>query len=75
MDVPHVWGHDSEIKLQIKNMKTCGPSKWLPLTKGMPYSWERNVSSEKLRDNRKTGYRIIILEISFAWDGGFWKNE
>ena len=63
MDVPHVWGHNSETKAQIKNPKTCGPSKWPPLTKGMPYSWLRNVSFEKPRDNRKTGYRNIILEI------------
>ena len=63
MDVHHVWGHNSETKGQIKNPKTCGPSKWPPPTKGMPYSWVRNVSIEKPRDNRKTGYRNIILEI------------
>ena len=63
MDVPHVWGHNSETKAQIKNPKTCGPSKWPPLTKGMPYSWMWNVSIKKPSDNRKTGYRNIILEI------------
>ena len=62
MDVPHVWGHNSETKGQIKNLKTCGLSKWPPPTKGMPYSWVRNVSIEKTRDNRKTGYKNIILE-------------
>ena len=25
MDVPHVWGHNSEMKAQIKKLKTCGP--------------------------------------------------
>ena len=63
MDVPHVWGPNSETKAQIKNPKTCGPSKWPPPTKGMPYSWVRNVSIEKPRDNGKTGYRNMILEI------------
>ena len=29
----------------------------------MSYSWVQNVSIEKPRDNRKTGYRNIILEI------------
>ena len=65
MDVPHVWGHNSETKAQIKNPKTCGPSKRPPLTKGKPYSWVRNVSIEKPRDNRKTGYKNIILEIGY----------
>ena len=65
MDVPHVWGHNSETKAQIKNPKTCGPSKWPPLAKGMPYSWVRNVSIEKPQDNCKTGYRNIILEMYF----------
>ena len=63
MDVPHFWGHNSETKAQIKHPKTCGPSKWPPLTKGMPYSWVQNVSIEKPQDNRKSGYRNIILEI------------
>ena len=64
MDVAHVWGHNSETKAQIKNLKTCGPSKWPPLTKGMPYSWVQNVSIEKPRDNRKTGFRNMMLEIN-----------
>ena len=25
MDVPHIWGHNSETKAQIKKLKTCGP--------------------------------------------------
>ena len=60
MDVPHVWSHNFETKAQIKNLKTCGPSKWPPLTKVMPYSWVWNISIKKPRDNRKTGYRNII---------------
>ena len=25
MDVPNVWGHKSEAKVQIEKLKTCGP--------------------------------------------------
>ena len=64
MDIPNVWGHNSETKAQIKNLKTCGPSKLPTLSNGMPYSWVRNVSIEKLRDKLETSYRNIILEIT-----------
>ena len=39
MDAPYVWDHILEEKVCIKNPKTCGPSKWPPLTTGMSYSW------------------------------------
>ena len=33
----------------------------------MPYSWVRNVSIDKPRDNGKTGYRNFILEMSLTY--------
>ena len=63
MDVPHVWGHNSETKAQIKIPKTCGPSKWPPLTTGMSYLCVCNVSSEKSGVQWENDYRNIILEI------------
>ena len=45
----YVWDHISEGKACIKNPKTCGPSKWPPLTNSMSYSYGRSVSIEKPR--------------------------
>ena len=66
MDVPHVWGHNSETKAQIKNPETCGPSKWPLLTKGMPYSWVRNVYRENAEQpqNRLQKYYIRDKEVN-----------
>ena len=52
MDAPYVWDHISERKACIKNPKTCGPSKWLPLTAGMSYSCGQSVSIEKPHDKQ-----------------------
>ena len=43
----YVWDHISEGKACIKNPKTCGHSKWPPLTNGMSCSCGRSVSIEK----------------------------
>ena len=51
---PLIWVYISEGKTCIKNPKTCGPSKWPPLTNGMSCSCERSVSIEKLRHKRRT---------------------
>ena len=59
MDAPYVWDHISEGKLLcIKNLKTCGPSKWPPLTTGMSYSCGPSVSIEKPRDKR-LAYKLV----------------
>ena len=54
MDAPYVWDHISEGKACIKNPKTCGPSKWPPLTTGMSYSCGPSVSIEKPHDKQRT---------------------
>ena len=53
MDAPYVWDHISEGKACIKNLKTCDPLKWPPLTTGMSYSCGQSVSIEKPRDKRR----------------------
>ena len=58
IDVPYVWDHISEGKACIKNPKTCGPSKWPPLTNGMSYSCGQSVSFEKPRDKRLP-YKLV----------------
>ena len=58
MDAPYVWDHISEGKVCIKNPKTCGPSKWPPLTTGMSYSCGPSVSIEKPRDKR-LAYKLV----------------
>ena len=49
----YVGVHISEGKTCIKNPKTCGPSKWPPLTNGMSYSCGQSVSIEKPRFKRR----------------------
>ena len=58
MHAPYVWDHISEGKACIKNPKTCGPSKWPPLTTGMSYSCGQSVSFEKPRDKRLP-YKLV----------------
>ena len=54
----YVWDHIVEGKACIKNPKTCGPSKWPPLSNGMSYSWVRSVSIEKPCDKRLP-YKLV----------------
>ena len=61
MDAPYVWDHISEGKECIKNLKTCGPSKWPPLTNGMSYSFGQSVSIEKPRFKRRLSQVPAVL--------------
>ena len=61
MDVPHVWGHNSETKAQIKNPKTCGPPQWTTLANGVSYSCGRSVSIEKPRYKRRVSLSLFCF--------------
>ena len=65
MDVPLVWGHNSETKAQIKNPKTCGPPQWTTLANGVSYSCGPSVSIEKPRDKR-LAYKLVDLSFEVS---------
>ena len=54
----YVWVHISEGKTCSINPKTCGPSKWPPLTNSMSYSYGRSVSIEKPHDKRRSSLSL-----------------
>ena len=63
MDVPHVWGHNSETKAQIKKLKTCGPHPLVVVSGETNIASNLKTVSARRRLLYQTNYKNIILEI------------
>ena len=63
MDVPHVWGYNSETKARIKKLKTCGPPPLVIVSAetNIVLIWKAVLARQYLL--YQTNYKNIMLEI------------
>ena len=63
MDVPHVWGYNSETQARIKKLKTCGPPPLVIVSAetNIVLIWKAVLARQYLL--YQTNYKNIMLEI------------